>query len=104
MSIIVNQCMDFFYTQNFKAKGVNWIELKALDRLFYKALGRKLALIRNCKGINLKEIGEELHCSTQMIDNFELGKNRISEDKFVKYCNYLDVNPNLEIKVNFKKE
>lgn len=96
--------MDFFYTKNFKAKGVENIELKSLDRFFYKSLGNEISHIRRSKGISLKEIGEELSCSTQMIDNFELGKSRLSEDKFIKICDYLDIKPILEVKVNFKKE
>ncbi len=94
----------FSIHKNIEAKGVKAIELKSLDRLFYKALGRELSLIRHRKGINLKEIGEELSCSAQMVDNFELGKCRVSKEKFAKYCNYLGIEPILEITVKFKKE
>lgn len=45
-----------------------------------------------------------MSCSTQMIDNFELGKNRLSDDKFNKICDYLGIKPILEVKVKFKKE
>lgn len=91
----------FFYTKKYKKKGSEDVELKALDRLFYKALGRELASIRNRKGISLKELGEELSCSKQMIDNFELGKSRLSEEKFTKICNYLGIDPNIEVDVRF---
>lgn len=62
-----------------------------------------MAKIRNHKGYSLKEIGEELLCSKQMVDNFELGKNRISESKFIKLCNYLGINPVIEVIIKFKE-
>ncbi len=77
------------------------MELKSLDRLFYQSLGRQISEIRHEKGISLKELAEELSCSKQMIDNFELGKNRLSEDKFTKICRYLGIKPTIDVNVSF---
>ena len=77
------------------------MKLKSLDRLFYQSLGQEISRIRHQQGISLKEIAEELSVSKQMIDNFELGKNRLSEEKFTKICRYLGIKPNLNVNVSF---
>ena len=103
MSIFVNRVWTFSILKNTKKKGSENIELKSLDRLFYKSLGSEISKIRNRRGISLKELGEELSCSKQMVDNFELGRNRLKEDKFIKLCDYLDINPVIEVIVKFKE-
>ena len=77
------------------------MNLKSLDRLFYQSLGKQICEVRHRRGISLKELAEECNCSKQMIDNFELGKNRLSEDKFTKICRYLGIKPNINVNVNF---
>lgn len=79
------------------------MELKSLDSLFYKSLGNEISNIRRSKGISLKELSEELLCSQQMVDKYELGKSRISPMRFYKICNYLGINPEIEVTVKLKK-
>lgn len=79
------------------------MQLKSLDRKFYQSLGQEISKIRHAQGVSLKELADELHVSKQMIDNFELGKNRLSEDKFTKICNYLGITPNIKVNVSFKE-
>lgn len=92
-----------FSIQKYITKGVNNTELKSLDKHFYKSLGQEISRIRHQQGISLKDIAEELSVSKQMIDNFELGKNRLSEDKFTKICKILNIEPNINVNVKFKE-
>ncbi len=58
-------------------------------------------MIRHKQGITLKELAEDLSISKQMLDNFELGKNRLSKEKFTKICQYLGIEPIIDVRVKF---
>ena len=76
---------------------------KTIEFPFYKELGKALGNIRNEKGIPLEKVAKELKVSKSTIDNWELGKTRISTIKYKKLCELYGINPNSEIivSVNF---
>lgn len=80
------------------------LEIKrTIEFPFYKQLGKALANIRNEKGLSLEEVSKKLSVSKSTIDNWELGKTRISTTKYKKLCEIYDINPDSEIivSVNF---
>jgi len=79
-------------------------ELKSVDKLFYDALGDELRKIRKRKNMSLREVGQQMNCSKQMIDNYECGKSRISEQRFKQFCSIFGISESTTVEVRVKLE
>ena len=69
------------------------MDLKTIDRYFYKAIARKLDNVRISKGKTYRDMAKETGLSRTAIDNFFLGRVRAKDNKFQLICKSLGVNP-----------
>lgn len=74
-------------------------EIRTVDRLFYRQLGNEIRRIRNHRDITLKELSQETGYSKELIDHWELGKNKMKPNQLENLCKALNVTNNLKIEV-----
>lgn len=74
-------------------------EIKTVDWLFYRQLGENIRKIRNHRNMTLKELSQATGYSRELIDHWELGKNKIKPKQLEKLCQALDVTNNLKVEV-----
>lgn len=79
------------------------MELKKIDRAFYRELGNCLHQNRKKRGYSLRYLAELTGLSRTTLDRYELGVTRITPKNFEKICKALNVSSNLkvEVKVGF---
>lgn len=77
---------------------------KTIDYAFYSQLGKVLSDIRHEKKLSLSDVSKFLNVSKTSIDNWELGKARISFEKFKKMCDIYSISDFLEIDIKVKYE
>lgn len=79
-------------------------EHKTVEYAFYKRLGAVLSNVRRNKGLSIQNVAKRLKTSKTTVDNWELGKTRISWDKFMKLCEIYGISTDLKINVDVTYE
>ena len=79
-------------------------EHKTVEYAFYKQLGAVLSNVRRHRGLSIQEVSKRLETSKTTVDNWELGKTRISWDKFVQLCQIYGISTDLKINVSVTYE
>lgn len=79
-------------------------KIAGIDNVFYDALGDELRKVRKRRCMSLREVGEQLNCSKQMVDNYECGHARISKTRFEQMCSVLQIPIDTKISVTVKLE
>ena len=79
-------------------------EHKTVEYAFYRRLGAVLSNVRHNKGLSIQNVAKRLKTSKTTVDNWELGKTRISWDKFVKLCEIYGISTDLKINVDVTYE
>ena len=75
------------------------MELKKIDRAFYRELGNCLQTIRKRRDYSLRYLAELTGLSRTTLDRYELGVTRITPKNFEKICEALNVSSNLKVEV-----
>ena len=79
-------------------------EHKTVEYVFYKQLGTVLSNVRHKHGLSIQDVAKRLKTSKTTVDNWELGKTRISCEKFQKLCEMYGISTNLIVNVSVKNE
>lgn len=79
-------------------------EHKTVEYAFYRRLGAVLSNVRRNKGLSIQNVAKRLKTSKTTVDNWELGKTRISWDKFMKLCEIYGISTDLKINVDVTYE
>ena len=79
-------------------------EHKTVEYAFYKQLGTVLSDVRHHRGLSIQNVAKRLKTSKTTVDNWELGKTRISWDKFMKLCEIYGISTDLKINVDVTYE
>lgn len=74
------------------------MELKTIDRVFYKKLGEILHNERRKLGYSLREVAELTGISRTTIDAYEMGFKRIDDIRWKKLCKALQLPENIHLK------
>lgn len=75
------------------------MEIKTIDKSFYKELGKKIGLARNEKGYSLKYVSKLVGITSTALDNIELGSSKIKPTLYKDICGVLDISPNFKIEI-----
>lgn len=73
--------------------------LKTIDYLFYRELGNEINRRRKERGLSLRDLSKQTGFSRTLIDNWELGIQRIKKEQFERLCEALQVTNNLKIDI-----
>lgn len=74
-------------------------QIKTVDSLFYKELGKKLRRIREHRNMTMKEVAQLTGYSRPLIDHWELGCNKIKPKQLERLCEVYDITNNLSVQV-----
>lgn len=75
------------------------MEIKTIDKHFYKQLGMQLRKIRQEKELSLKDMRDKTGFSKTLIDFWELGQTRIKPDQYKILCDALGIESDFEVEV-----
>lgn len=75
------------------------MELKTIDRTFYKKLGELIHDERKKRGYSLRYVAELTGISRTTIDGYELGIKRINDARWKKICEVLQMPEQIHIKI-----
>ena len=75
------------------------MELKKIDKAFYKELGNCLHKVRKQREFSLRYLAELTGLSRTTLDRYELGVTRITPKNFEIICKALNVSSNLKVEV-----
>ena len=74
-------------------------KVTTIDYLFYRKLGTELNDLRKERNLSLRELSKKTGYSRTLIDNWELGIQRIKPEQLERLCKVLEVSNNLKIDV-----
>lgn len=74
-------------------------QIKTIDRVFYRELGKKLRMIREKRNLTLKEVAHEMGYARSLIDLWELGVCKIKPFQLDKLCDVYNISNNLSVNV-----
>lgn len=75
------------------------MQLKTIDRMFYKKLGDLIKHERQKRGYSLRYVAELTGVSRTIIDKYELGTARINDARWKKLCEVLQMPEQIHIKI-----
>lgn len=75
------------------------MEIKTIDKQFYRMLGDQLNERRRELGLTLTNVAQRVGVSRQMYDRYEIGLAKIPADKWEKICEALDIYSGIDVQV-----
>lgn len=75
------------------------MELKKIDRTFYEKVGENLYRHRKKRGYSLRYLAELTGISSTTLDNYELGKARVTDDNWKIICEALQIDSKIDVSV-----
>lgn len=78
------------------------MEIKTIDKVFYDVLSDQLNKKRKQKHMSFRDLAKRTGKSRQTIDNYFLGRTKMSEETFIKLCRILNFEPNLKVIVSLE--
>ncbi len=72
---------------------------KKIDKFYYQELGQKIHFERIKKGYSLRYLSKETGLSRTLLDDYELGRRRISNDNWKSICKALNINQKIMINI-----
>lgn len=73
--------------------------LKKVDEKFWHELGLQLRKERQKQGLKIHEIASKTGYSRALVNHWELGYSKMSQDQYKAYCNVLKITPKLNVHV-----
>lgn len=71
-----------------------------IDEIFYKEIGKQLNQKRVMLGYSFSYLAKLTGISAKQLDNYFLGRYRITNDKYKVICNALGIKTEIKIKVD----
>ena len=71
-----------------------------IDKIFYQQLGEKLNLRRQMIGYSYRYLSKLTGISAKQLDDYMLGKYRISNDAYKRICEALHLRAKISLDIN----